>query len=52
MPVEEHHLTDVEVFGVVQGVAAEAFYQHLLPVVPKGEGVAAADNGDPLFLGM
>jgi hypothetical protein len=48
--VEEHHLPDLEVLGVVEGVAVEGFDQHLLLVVPEGEGVAAGYYRQPLLL--
>jgi hypothetical protein len=50
--IEEHHLPDLEILGVVEGVAIEALDQGFLLVVPEGESVGGGDEGKPLFFGV
>lgn len=50
--VEKHHLSYIEVFGIVESVAIEALDEYFVTVVPQREGVVGSDDCHPFLLGM
>ena len=52
MPVKKYHLSDIKIFGVVEGVAIEALDKYPLSIVPEGEGIVGGDYCEPLLFGM
>jgi|JI9StandDraft_2_1071091.scaffolds.fasta_scaffold1417740_1 hypothetical protein len=52
MTIEEDHLADVEVFGIIESVAVETFNQGSTAIIPEEENTRGCYDCHPLLLGM